>query len=101
MNLRTPKVIYEDNDVVVLNKPAGMLVHAARSEVGSRRSEVGPTVVDWFRKHYPEASTVGDDPKTRPGVVHRLDKDTSGVMVVARTDKAFRILKAQFQSHTI
>ena len=59
------------------------------------------TLVDWLLAHYPEIKTVGDDPALRPGIVHRLDKDTSGVMVVARTQEYFEYLKSLFQNHEV
>ncbi|XKT75340.1 MAG: RluA family pseudouridine synthase [Patescibacteria group bacterium UBA2103] len=98
MNL---EIIYEDNDVVVVNKPAGILVHAD----GHSPEE---TVSDWMEKTYPESKNVGEpmtlkDGKeiTRPGVVHRLDKDTSGVLILAKTDAAHAYLKEQFQNRDV
>jgi 23S rRNA pseudouridine1911/1915/1917 synthase len=60
-----------------------------------------PTLAGWLLKKYPEIRNVGDAPALRPGIVHRLDKDTSGVMVVARTKEAFDYLKALFQKHAV
>ncbi len=60
-----------------------------------------PTLVDWLLSRYPEIATVGDDPAQRPGIVHRLDKDTSGVMLVAKNQKTFEYLKSLFQKHEI
>ena len=121
-----PKVIYEDKDFLVLDKPAGLLVHRTRFDVGSERlddrgldvrsgklgaktsniqrlSSNGPedTLVDWLVKRYPEVKKVGDDPETRPGIVHRLDRDTSGVMLVARNQEHFLYLKSLFQEHKV
>ena len=73
------KIIYEDKDIVVVNKPAGMIVHGVIGKVSAE-----PALTDILLKKYPEIKTVGDEPSMRPGIVHRLDKDTSGVMVVAR-----------------
>jgi len=77
-------------------------VHAAR--VSARRREdvsrvAEPTLVDWLVKKYPKIKTVGDDPVLRPGIVHRLDKATSGVMIVAKTQASFERLKKLFQEH--
>jgi len=97
-----PKIIYEDKGFLVLNKPAGLQVHAAKIARGAGDArEQEPTLVDWFVKNYPEVKTVGDDPELRPGIVHRLDKATSGIMVVARDQKTFQYLKSLFQSHEI
>lgn len=89
-------VLYENTDVVVINKPSGMLVHE-----DGRSTE--PTVVDWLRAHAPESEGVGEPGRTpkgvsleRSGVVHRLDADTSGVLILAKTQEAFEYLKAQF-----
>ncbi|MBU0646281.1 RluA family pseudouridine synthase [Patescibacteria group bacterium] len=87
-------ILYEDRDLLVLNKPAGLIVHPA----GPDRGE--PTLADALVKHDPAIASVGDDP-TRPGLVHRLDKDVSGVMVAAKTPAAFANLKQQFQNRTI
>jgi 23S rRNA pseudouridine1911/1915/1917 synthase len=108
-----PEIIFENDDFVVVNKPAGLVVHAAR--VSARRStrergQAGanateetraaePTLVDWLVKKYPKIKTVGDDPALRPGIVHRLDKATSGVMIVAETQASFEQLKKLFQEH--
>jgi 23S rRNA pseudouridine1911/1915/1917 synthase len=79
-------VIYEDADVLVINKPSGMVVHPA---AGHPRD----TLVNAVLFHAPEISIQGS---TRPGIVHRLDKDTSGVMVVAKSDRAQTSLVSQW-----
>lgn len=85
----TPIVLDETAEFIVIDKPSGLTVHpAARSK--------GSTLVDWLIDKYPEIEKVGDDP-LRPGIVHRLDKDASGVMVVARTNDSFEALKRQFK----
>ncbi len=102
-----PKIIYEDENFLAVDKPAGLVVHG--SGIGRRASGIGKirvanpesTLVDWLLERYPEIKTVGDDPATRPGIVHRLDKDTSGVMLVARNQKTFEYLKSLFQKHEI
>jgi len=90
------EILFENNDVVVINKPVGVLVHAD----GHATEE---TVVDWFVSHCPDAATVGEtqvltngEKIARPGVVHRLDRETSGVMILAKNDAAFVHLKKQF-----
>jgi len=76
-------VVYEDDDVIVIDKPAGVVVHPAP---GHRTG----TLVNALLYRYPEISRVGGS--TRPGIVHRLDKDTSGLMMVARQADAYRRL---------
>ncbi len=88
-------IIFEDKDVVVINKPAGISVHAGH---GAREF----TVVDWAKAHFPEISQVGDPAEAaagieRPGIVHRLDKETSGVLIIAKTQRAYEHLKKQFK----
>ncbi|MBN2803669.1 MAG: RluA family pseudouridine synthase [Deltaproteobacteria bacterium] len=81
---------YEDEDVIVLVKPRGMVVHPAPGHPGG-------TLVNGLVHMF--AISVGDS--MRPGLVHRLDKDTSGLMVVAKTEIALRKLVVQFQEHTV
>jgi|JI10StandDraft_1071094.scaffolds.fasta_scaffold302890_2 23S rRNA pseudouridine1911/1915/1917 synthase len=90
-------IIYEDADVVVVDKPAGMLVHADGHDKGM-------AVCDWFAKEYPASNTVGETQTlqsgeviVRPGVVHRLDRETTGVLVLAKTQEAYEHLKTQFK----
>lgn len=82
-------IVHEDRDVVVINKPAGIAAHPG---TGIRSG----TVADWFVKRYPSAVDVGEG-ENRPGIVHRLDKDTSGVMILAKNETAYTHLKKQFQ----
>jgi len=84
-------ILYEDAQLIVLHKPAGLVVHPAAGHASG-------TLVNALL-HYTEVER-GEDPR-RPGVVHRLDKDTSGVMVVTRTDVAREALTAQFARHDI
>jgi 23S rRNA pseudouridine1911/1915/1917 synthase len=84
--------IYKTKDFIALNKPAGVLVHGRDKE---------PSLVEDLLKEYPEIKAVGDEPKERPGIVHRLDKDTSGVLVVARNQQFFDYLKGLFQKHLV
>jgi 23S rRNA pseudouridine1911/1915/1917 synthase len=87
-------IVYEDDDMLVINKPAGLLVHDAFEQ------ETRPTVVDALLERYPDIAEIGDDPK-RPGIVHRLDMDVSGLMAIAKTQEAFEFLKGQFQERTV
>ncbi|MFH1784433.1 MAG: RluA family pseudouridine synthase [bacterium] len=85
-------VIYEDKDIIVVDKPAGMVVHPA---FGNYKG----TLVSALLYHCKDLSGVGG--VLRPGIVHRLDKDTSGVMVAAKTDTAHRALAKQFLDHEV
>ncbi|MDI6699373.1 MAG: RluA family pseudouridine synthase [Candidatus Saccharicenans sp.] len=86
------KIIYEDDQIVVLDKPPGLVVHPG---AGVRQG----TLVQGLLYRYPEIAAVGS--AARPGIVHRLDKDTSGVMVVALTPGAYQSLRQQFEERTI
>ena len=106
-----PEILYEDESVLVVNKPAGLIVHS-----DGRTEE--PSVAEWVLKHYPQMADVGE-PWTsppgsakasqgtqgevilRPGIVHRLDRTTSGVMVLAKTAEAHAFLKNEFQSRAV
>ena len=85
-------VVYEDGDVLVVDKPAGVVVHP-----GAGRPD--GTLVNGLIFRYPEIGRIGDS--VRPGIVHRLDVGTSGLMVVARSDAAFRGLTEAFQAHEV
>jgi len=88
-----PEIISETPDYLVINKPAGLAVHG-----GGNLKEA--TLTDWLLEHYPKIKSVGDDP-VRPGLVHRLDKDVSGLMVVAKNQKSFINLKNQFKDREV
>ena len=88
-----PKIIYEDADVLVIDKPAGLTVH----QDGRNQDE---SLVDWLEKKYPEIKGVGEE-EMRSGLVHRLDKDTSGVMIVAKNQNAYEFLKKQFSGREV
>ena len=92
-------VIYETKDFVAINKPAGLLVHPLKPKTSNLKPE--ETLVDWLLEKYPEIKNVGDDPELRPGIVHRLDRDTSGIILIARNQKFFEYLKNLFQTHQI
>jgi 23S rRNA pseudouridine1911/1915/1917 synthase len=87
------RIVFENNNLIVIEKPAGILSHPTFYDREG-------TVVNWLLAHYPDIKTVGDNPE-RPGLVHRLDKNTSGLMVVAKTQESFLNLKRQFQDRTI
>jgi len=85
-------VLYEDRDLLVINKPPGLVVHPA---AGHRRG----TLVNALLHHCPGLRTIGGG--ERPGIVHRLDKETSGCLVVAKAQKAHEILARQFQTRQV
>jgi 23S rRNA pseudouridine1911/1915/1917 synthase len=90
------EVLFEDSHLLVLNKPAGIVVHPAP---GNWTGTLVNALLHHFQTSGGTVSTIGG--KERPGLVHRLDKETSGVMVIAKTDQAHRHLAAQFKHHTI
>ena len=85
-------VIYEDRDCIVINKAPGMVVHPASGRISG-------TLVNALLHHYPELKEIGAE--GRPGIVHRLDKDTSGVMIVAKNHRALQMLAQQFKDRTV
>ncbi len=98
-------VLYEDKDLVVVDKPAGLSVHK-----DGKNDEY--TLADWVLEKYPKAKNVGEplvldraegkkEKIPRPGIVHRLDKETSGAIIIAKNQKTFNFLKDQFQNYTI
>ncbi len=94
-------ILYEDKDIVAVNKPAGLVVHP-----DGKTKE--PALTDWVLKNYPKAKNVGEAVETkeygvieRPGIVHRLDRGTSGVILIAKTKKGHAHLKEQFQNQTV
>ncbi|MBI5022628.1 MAG: RluA family pseudouridine synthase [Candidatus Magasanikbacteria bacterium] len=92
-----PQIIFENDDFLVIDKPTGLLTHARDEKLLDQE----PTVVHWLIKKYPSIIKIGDKPELRPGIVHRLDKETSGIMIVAKTQTAFEHLKKQFSEHLI
>jgi len=91
-------IVYEDNDIVIINKPQGMVVHPAHGNYSG-------TVVNALLSHCGSLSgcnsLTGINGVMRPGIVHRIDKDTSGVIVIAKTNEAHLLLSEQFKAHTI
>ena len=94
-------VLYEDKDIVAINKPAGIVVHPDGKSKG-------PFLTDWILKNYPKTKNVGEPVETkefgiieRPGIIHRLDRDTTGVLLIAKTKAGHAHLKEQFQERTL
>lgn len=91
-------IVYEDNDIVIINKPQGMVVHPAHGNYSG-------TVVNALLSHCGSLSDcnslTGINGVMRPGIVHRIDKDTSGIIVIAKTNEAHLVLSEQFKEHTI
>ena len=96
------KLLFENAHILVIDKPSGLVVHG-----DGKREE--STLVDWVLEHYPEIEGVGEDMVVkgkagdniviaRPGIVHRIDRDTSGVLVIAKTQASFLDLKKKFQN---
>jgi len=86
-------IVYEDDDVIVVNKPVGMVVHPAPGHPDG-------TLVNALLYHCKE-SLSGINGERRPGIVHRIDRDTSGLLIAAKNDKAHLALAAQLQDHTL
>jgi len=86
-------IVYEDGDVIVVNKPKGMVVHPAPGHPGG-------TLVNALLHHCGE-SLSGIGGEKRPGIVHRIDKDTSGLIIAAKNDRAHRALAAQLKDHSL
>jgi 23S rRNA pseudouridine1911/1915/1917 synthase len=98
---REPQVIFEDDELLVIDKPAGLIVHS-----DGRTDE--PSVAAWILKKYPSLKAVGESwvsPQGEvillPGIVHRLDRTTSGVMLTAKTQETYQYLKQQFKERNI
>ena len=96
-----PAILYEDGDILAVNKPAGLLTH------GDGRAEES-TLAGWVLARYPSLARVGEPMRladgrelARPGIVHRLDRETSGVVLVAKTQESYAYLKHLFQAREI
>ena len=92
-----PEIIFENKDFLVLNKPAGFVDHPKTDYSDSKEQ----TLVSWLIKNYPQIKNVGDNPEIRPGIVHRLDKETSGVMVITKNQNSFETFKNIFKQRSI
>jgi 23S rRNA pseudouridine1911/1915/1917 synthase len=90
-------IVYEDDDLAVIDKPAGMMVHAGAGATEDARNR--GTLVNALLHHLQSLSGVGGE--LRPGIVHRLDKETSGLIIVAKNDDAHRKLSAQFAAREV
>ena len=90
-------IVYEDDDLAVINKPAGMMVHVGAGATEDERNR--GTLVNALLHHFNHLSEVGGE--LRPGIVHRLDKETSGLIIVAKNDVAHRKLALQFSKREI
>jgi 23S rRNA pseudouridine1911/1915/1917 synthase len=96
-----PEILFENTDVLVINKPAGLMVH-------NNGHSQEPTVAEWLIEYIPTAKGVGEpqlsqkgEELERSGIVHRLDKETSGVMILAKTQESFTHLKSQFHDRLV
>lgn len=98
MNIR---IVYEDENLLVINKPAGLIVHPKNA------TDTQESVVSWLKKECPGIENIGEPfvasgaESERAGIIHRLDKDTSGLLIIAKNQPAFDYLKKQFQARTI
>jgi 23S rRNA pseudouridine1911/1915/1917 synthase len=90
-------IAYEDDDLAIINKPAGMMVHAGAGASNDARNR--GTLVNALLHHFQQLSGLGGE--LRPGIVHRLDKDTSGLIVVVKNDEVHRRLAAQFAKRQV
>lgn len=98
------KILYEDSNILAIDKPSGISVHGD----GKTKEK---TIADWVLENYPKMKNVGENEvyenrkiKTeikKPGIVHRLDRDTSGVLLLAKNKKAYEFLKSQFKNREI
>ncbi len=107
--------LYEDINIVVINKPAGINVHGDGKKTNAEMIVAKETVADWVLENYPEIKGVGENIVTlnnlsetgeageieKPGIVHRLDKETSGCLIICKNENAYKKMKEQFQEHTI
>ena len=95
------EILFENKNILAINKPSGLVVHS-----DGKTKE--PSVCDWLLEKYPEMKDVGEpwvnqqgETISRPGIIHRLDRETSGVLIIAKNQKSYLWLKSQFQSREI
>jgi len=93
------KIIYEDSDVLVVDKPAGIVVFEEGTAFAKSTASQGKTLIDYLIEKYPELKNAGETP--RYGIVHRLDKDTSGILLVAKSQEALIFLQKQFKNREV
>ncbi len=102
MSQNEPFVVYKDKNFLAVFKPAGLLVHPVATGIKNKELRINESALtDWLVENYPEVKNVGDEPEIRPGIVHRLDKDVSGILLVPRSQKYFEYLKNLFQTRQI
>lgn len=99
-----PEILFENGDYIVINKPAGLVVHGDGKTIEK-------TLVDWIQENYPEIQGVGEPmiiaskgietTIDRPGIVHRLDRETSGLMIIAKKQDSFEFFKSAFKNRDI
>ena len=93
--------VYEDDNILVVNKPYGLITHP------KNETDTQSALTDWVAANYPELKDVGEPfsasghPLQRCGIVHRLDKDTSGLIIIAKNQASFDFMKKQFQGHIV
>jgi len=87
--MKTPKIIFQDNHILIINKPSGLVINRAESVKAK-------TLQDWIENYLSAQSEL-----KRSGIVHRIDKDTSGVLIIAKTPSAFINLQAQFKKRQV
>lgn len=103
--MMTIEILFENENLIIINKPSGLVVHS-----DGKTDE--PTVVDWILQQYPQINGVGENMLVknndgvevvlnRPGIVHRIDRDTSGCLVIAKTQTSFEHLKQQFKDRLV
>jgi len=89
-----PEILYENENLLVINKPSGIIVHPTINNITK------PSIASWFLQKYPFVFDIGED-RLRPGIVHRLDKETSGVLILAKNNLVFDYLKNLFKARKI
>lgn len=94
-----PTILDETDEFLVIEKPSGLLVHPPEGRAPQSEDINEPTLVDWLRKKIPNIDAVGE--LHRPGLVHRLDREVSGLMVIAKTPHSYEHLKEQFKKRQI
>lgn len=95
MNTMNIPILFEDNLILVINKPSGLLVHGLTTE------DDQVTLISWLYDHYPEMGEYTWPEPSRPGIVHRLDRDTSGVMLIAKNPETLTELQRQFHDREV
>ena len=89
-----PEILYEDENLLIIDKPSGIIVHPTVNNI------IKPSIASWFLQKYPFVFDVGED-RLRPGIVHRLDKETSGVLILVKNNLVFDYLKNLFKARKI